>query len=267
MTHVAKIALITGGGTGIGKAIAKTLASTGSIVIICGRRVEVLTDAVDEITRAGGVADYCCCDVTNEAAVAEMVDYVINKYNSVDILVNNAGFVKTGVLVELSENYWNEIIDTNLKGAYLCCKSVIPIMLKHKSGYILNISSILGLQGAANFAAYCAAKSGLIGLSQALAEELRSHGICVHAICPGRTNTDMQVKLGGAAIAALSMPSEKIAKTVRKIVENKPGSLPVLVVNDDQSVLLKLYELIRRIKLILRRLQGIVIKTAERQKG
>lgn len=267
MKRAAKIAIITGGGTGIGKAIAKELALIGFIVIVCGRRVEVLLDTVEEINTDGGMADYCLCDVTKDTSVIEMVEYVISKYNTVDILVNNAGAAKAGVLVEFCENDWNKIIDTNLKGTYLCCKSVIPIMLKQKSGYIFNISSILGLHGAANFVAYCAAKSGLIGFSQALAEELKPNGISVHVICPGRTNTDMQITLGGSTVAALSMPPERVAKLVIEIIENKLGSSPVILVKDDQSELLNLYELIRRIKWILRRVGRVVTKISERHNG
>jgi len=212
------IAVITGGGSGIGKAIAQSLADRGASVVVCGRRSDPLAETVRLIERKMGKAFALPMDVRDWSQVSATVNRVLDRFGRIDILVNNAGIAMAKPMLETTEADWDEIIDINLKGVFLCCKAVLPTMTKTGDGVIVNVSSILGMTGTAKFGAYCASKFGVIGLTQVLAEELKPHGIRVYAVCPGPTDTDLHRKIVGQEAARKATPPEKVAARVISLV-------------------------------------------------
>lgn len=248
MKLLGKIAIVTGGGTGIGKATALLLAAEGAKVIICGRRWEPLETVVHLIQERGGEAFSVKTDMRDWKQVEDMVNAVLNQFGQVNILVNNAGTAIPKPVVELTEAEWNETLDTNLKSVFLGCKAVLPNMIERNEGVIVNVSSTLGKTGLANFGAYCASKFGIIGLTQALADENKTKNVHVYSVCPGRTNTDMQRYLGGDTVAMLSMPPEKVALKICGLVTgNISSSSGKEIIINDQSFQMFIYE-VRRIK-------------------
>ena len=191
-----KTAVVTGAGRGIGRAIALRLAAEGATVIVnyngSAKRAE---EVVNEITAGGGKAEAIQC------SVAAMMDGVIKKYGSIDILVNNAGITKDNLLMKMSEEDFDAVIDTNLKGVFNCMKHVARQMIKQRGGRIINISSVSGVLGNAGQANYCAAKAGVIGLTKSFAREVASRGITVNAVAPGFIETEMTEVLSDAVKA------------------------------------------------------------------
>ena len=184
-----KIAIVTGAGTGIGRAIAISFAQEGAAVVLVGRTEERLLGVADEIKSLGGDAFPLRADVSNPAEVQQLVESATRHYGKINILVNNAGVFIYKNLMELTIREWDETINTNLKGIFLCCQAVLPSMIQQKQGNIINISSIHGKIGDANLAAHCASKFGVIGLTQALAKEVIEHNINVNVICPGQVSS------------------------------------------------------------------------------
>jgi 3-oxoacyl-[acyl-carrier protein] reductase len=191
-----KVAIVTGASRGIGRAIALTLAQYGAKVIVnyCGSK-EKAEEVVQEIEGNGGTATIYQVDVADFNAVKLMFDDVIKQYGSVDILVNNAGITRDNLILKMSEEEFDGVINTNLKGVFNCMKHASRIMLKQKSGKIINISSVIGISGCAGQVNYSAAKAGVIGMTKSLAKELGSRGITVNAIAPGYIKTDMTAVL------------------------------------------------------------------------
>lgn len=187
-----KVAVVTGAGRGIGREIARTLALEGAVVIVnyngsAGKAAEV----VEEIKKAGGKGEALQCDVSDFEKAGEMFDYVVKTYGHVDILVNNAGITRDGLLMRMSEEDFDRVIRTNLKGAFNCMRHVARQMIKQKSGRIINISSVSGVLGNAGQVNYAASKAGVIGMTKSAAREMASRGITVNAVAPGFINTEM----------------------------------------------------------------------------
>ena len=187
-----KIVLVTGAGRGIGASIAKRFASEGAEVIVnYSGNDEAAQKTVDEITATGGQAQKYKCSVNDSESVKVMIDEIIKKFGRIDILVNNAGITKDGLMLRMTDEDFDRVIDVNLKGTFNCTKYVSKYMLKQKSGKIINISSVVGLSGNAGQVNYSASKAGIIGITKSAAKELSSRGITVNAVAPGYVHTDM----------------------------------------------------------------------------
>ena len=187
-----KIVLVTGAGRGIGASIAKRFASEGAEVIVnYSGNDEAAQKTVDEITATGGQAQKYKCSVNDSESVKVMIDEIIKKFGRIDILVNNAGITKDGLMLRMTDEDFDRVIDVNLKGTFNCTKYVSKYMLKQKSGKIINISSVVGLSGNAGQGNYSASKAGIIGITKSAAKELSSRGITVNAVAPGYVDTDM----------------------------------------------------------------------------
>jgi 3-oxoacyl-[acyl-carrier protein] reductase len=191
-----KVALVTGASRGIGREIAFELAREGADVAVnyAGSEAKAL-ELVDEIKAMGRDAFAIQADVSNSDSVSDMVKETVERFGKLDILVNNAGITKDNLLMRMKESEWDDVININLKGVFLCTKTVTRQMMKQRSGRIINISSIVGVSGNPGQANYVAAKSGVIGLTKTAAMELSSRGITVNAIAPGFITTDMTDKL------------------------------------------------------------------------
>lgn len=191
-----KNALVTGSSRGIGRAIALELGRLGANVAVnyAGNEAKA-QEVVDELEKMGVQAIKIQADVTDEDAVKKMVKEVIQTFGSLEILVNNAGITRDNLLMRMKEEEFDEVINTNLKGAFLCTKAVVRQMMRQKYGRIINITSIVGISGNPGQANYVAAKAGLIGLTKSNAKELASRNILVNAVAPGFITTDMTDEL------------------------------------------------------------------------
>src|ERR1700756_291169 len=184
-----RIAIVTGAGQGIGRAIARGFAREGAGVVIADVNEKSAMSVKDEIEAGGGRALAIRTDVSSEISVQTMAKKSVEEFGKIDILVNNAGIFPTGSVEEMSEEDWDRVIGTNLVGAFLCSKAVVPKFLEQGSGRIISLTSGRAFQGAKHGAHYAASKAGIIGFSKSLALELAPHGITVNVICPGITDT------------------------------------------------------------------------------
>jgi NAD(P)-dependent dehydrogenase (short-subunit alcohol dehydrogenase family) len=184
-------AIVTGAGRGIGKAIAMGLAREGANVMVVDINAQGQMETVEEIKGAGFQVEGMAVDLADQAQIIQMIDRTVSQFGRLDILVNNAGVLKAVPLLDLEVEEWDRELTVNLRAVFLTSKYAGRVMVRQKSGRIINISSTAGKMGAPNQGAYCAAKSGVIGLTQVLAIELGPHGITANAICPGNTETEM----------------------------------------------------------------------------
>ena len=215
-------ALITGASRGIGLAIAKRLGEMGAKLAICARNAERLQQAEAELQQAGTMTLAVVADVSNAAAVEELVRRVQQELGEIDILVNNAGVGVFSALQELSEADWDRVMDTNLKSVYLCSRAVAPQMIARRTGQIINISSLAGKNAFAKGGVYCASKWGLQGMTACMAEDLRGYGIRVSAVCPGSVETEFSPHAGKDAKKMLQ--PEDVAHVVAMLVTQAPQS-------------------------------------------
>jgi 3-oxoacyl-[acyl-carrier protein] reductase len=190
-----KIAVVTGAGRGIGKAVALRLASEGAAVACCGRTPSHVEAVAAAIVSDGGRSKAYAVDVADGAQVSNVSEAILKEFGRVDVLVNNAGIARDDLLMRMTEQKWDEVIDTNLKGAFHFTKAMTRPMLKQRSGRIINISSIIGLTGNAGQTNYAASKAGLIGFTKSVARELGSRNITANVIAPGFIETDMTAEL------------------------------------------------------------------------
>ena len=237
-----KIAVVTGASRGIGKEIAKTLAAKGAIVVVnYNGSAAKAEETVKEIEALGGKAEALQCNVSEYDKAAEMMEYVVKTYGRVDILVNNAGITRDNLLMKMSEEDFDAVLNTNLKGAFNCIKHISRQMLKQKAGRIINISSVSGVLGNAGQANYCAAKAGVIGITKSAARELASRGITVNAVAPGFIATEMTDVLSDSVKAAATeqIPmkhfgsTQDIAETVAFLASDKAGYITGQVLSVD----------------------------------
>jgi 3-oxoacyl-[acyl-carrier protein] reductase len=188
-----KVALVTGGSRGIGRAVCVALGRRGATVIVnYAAREDAAREAADEVRAAGGAASVVGFDVADRAAVGDAVKKIAADHGRLDILVNNAGVALNGLVMRFKEADWQRSFDVNLSGAFWCSQAATTHLLRAKTGgRIINMSSVVGEMGNAGQATYAATKAGLIGLTRAMARELASRGICVNAVAPGFIETDM----------------------------------------------------------------------------
>ncbi len=190
-----RVAVVTGGAKGIGRAIAQRLSRDGAKIVISGRDPAALEAACAELRTMGAEAISVPADVAKPADVEALCSKTIEAFGKADILVNNAGITRDNLVLRLSEEDWDQVLDTNLKGSFLCIRSFAKSMVKHRWGRIVNVSSVVGLTGNPGQANYVASKAGLVGLTKAVAKELSSRHITVNAVAPGFIETAMTAGL------------------------------------------------------------------------
>lgn len=221
-----KIALVTGGGNGIGRAICLCLAAEGAKVVVVDLNNNEAQKVTQEIKSSGGDALAIACDATNPDDVDMMVQKTVDEYGTADILVNNVGGgFGTGFVSRTFIDEWDKTIEINLKSAFLCCRAVAQVMIKNKKGRIINMSSVSGRQGEPLIGAYCAAKFGVVGLTQVLAKELARFDITVNSVCPGYVFTPGWEKL---AQSLKDAHASLAAKSLEEIFETRVKSVTPL---------------------------------------
>jgi 3-oxoacyl-[acyl-carrier protein] reductase len=199
-----KIAVVTGGSRGIGRAISTTLASAGATVVVnYQQNAAAAEETVAAITAADGAAISIQADVSVAGDVERLFKTIVDRYGTIDILVNNAGITRDTLLLRMKEDDFDAVIDTNLRGVYLCTKAALRPMTRARSGRIINITSVVGLIGNAGQSNYAAAKAGVIGFTRAVAREMASRNITVNAVAPGYIETELTAGLGDQVRAAI----------------------------------------------------------------
>lgn len=212
-----KIAIVTGGARGIGKAITETLAQNGIKVIAnYNKSKEQAEKLKKELEEKNIIIDIIQADISKKEECEKIIEYTIKKYGKIDILINNAGISKVQLIDEVTEKDWNEMINTNLYSAFCMCQLAVPHMIKEKKGNIINISSVWGIVGASQEILYSITKAGMDGLTKALAKEVGPSNIKVNSIAPGYINTDMNKEISEEALNRIKeeTPLEKIGEPI-----------------------------------------------------
>ncbi|MGH9492886.1 MAG: SDR family oxidoreductase [Terriglobales bacterium] len=216
-----QVAVVTGGGRGIGAAVARKLALLGASTVICGRSLSSLKRTAQGVIQEGGQCEAVECDVCQLPAVEALARRVEATFGRVDILVNNAGIAGFGgPLHEMPPEQWDAVLNTNLRGVYYCIRAFVPMMMRARAGHIINISSLAGKNALPGGTAYAASKWGLNGLTFSVAEELRGHNIRVAVICPGSTHTELSPHAGKDPGKMLR--PEDVAHVVAMLVTQAP---------------------------------------------
>ncbi|HEX3015117.1 MAG TPA: 3-oxoacyl-[acyl-carrier-protein] reductase [Desulfobacteria bacterium] len=242
-----KVAIITGASRGLGRATALALAAQGvKVAVNYAGNAAKAEEVVNLIQAQGGQAVAVQADVSEAADVEKMISLVIERYGRVDILVNNAGITRDGLLLRMKETDWDAVLNTNLRGVFLVTKAVSKLMMKQRSGKIINLSSVVGLSGNAGQANYAAAKAGILGFTKSLAKELGSRGITVNAIAPGFIQTDMTEKLNDQVrekmlaeipLGRLGVP-EDVAKLVVFLASDEADYITGQTINVDGGMVM-----------------------------
>ncbi len=207
-------AIVTGASRGIGRAIALALAASGAKVACVARNVEKLTETAEAIRAAGGTAEVYACDVTDSQSVQSVVDSVVEKWGKLQILVNNAGLTRDTLIPRMSDEDWDSVINTNLRGTFLFTRAATRPMMQGRYGRIINIASVSGLSGNPGQANYSASKAGVIGLTRTVARELASRKVTVNAVAPGFIETEMTEALGPVVLEEVKkrIPAKRVGR-------------------------------------------------------
>jgi 3-oxoacyl-[acyl-carrier protein] reductase len=215
-----KVAIVTGGGRGIGLAIARALADDGASVVVSGRDAARLDAAVKELEALGGAALAVAADAAKREDVDRLVEATRERFGRIDVAVNNAGITRDQLLVRMKDDDWDQVLDTNLRGVFLMTRAVGKVMMRQKSGRIINIASTAGAMGNPGQVNYSAAKAGVIGLTKAAARELAHWNILVNAVAPGLIETDMAAAIPAEAREAMlqQVPLKRIGQS-REVAE------------------------------------------------
>jgi len=210
-----QVALVTGASRGIGRAIALALGQAGAKVACVARSADKLAETVAAIQQAGGTAQAFECDVTSGESVTKVVETVIESWSRLDILVNNAGITRDTLIPRMSDEQWDEVIDTNLRGAFLFTRAATRPMMQARYGRIINISSVSGLVGNPGQSNYSASKAGLIGMTRSVARELAGRKVTVNSVAPGFIETEMTEKLGEEILGEVKkkIPAKRLGTT------------------------------------------------------
>ncbi len=236
-----RIAFVTGASRGIGKAVALRLAADGRHVVLASRSEGPLSEVKAEIEAAGGKASVCAVDISDRKAFAEAIEGVIAEHGRLDILVNNAGITRDNLLLRMSDEEWDAVIETNLTSAFVAMRAAARAMMKGKFGRIVNIASTSGLVGNSGQANYAASKSGLVGMTRTVAREIGGKGITANVVAPGFIQTDMTANLpesvldsvkGLIQVKRLGTP-EDIAAAVAYCTSDDAGFLTGQVITVD----------------------------------
>lgn len=220
-----KVAVVTGGTRGIGRAIAATLSGQGVNVLICGRSGSEAERVAADLTRHGpGKCAGTHCDVRRYEQVEAMMGQAAETFGGLDVLVNNAGIAGKGAVAEIPLELWHAVLDTNLTGVFHCCRAAIPWMRKRGGGFIINISSLAGVNPIPNLSAYNASKFGLLGFGEAFMQEIRYDGIRVSTILPGSVDTEFGGRSPGQD--GWRLAPDDVAKVVVQLLAHDPRSLP-----------------------------------------
>ena len=240
-----KIAVVTGGSRGIGAAIAKGMAAEGAFVVVnYNGSQEKAEEVVSEIKAGGGDAVAVKCDVSDAAAAEAFLKDIVKEYGGIDILVNNAGINRDGLLMGMKEADFDDVLRTNLKGTYNCCRQVVRPMMKKRAGRIINMASVAGVIGNAGQVNYAASKAGVIGLTKSVAKEVASRGITCNAIAPGFIKTDMtdalpdsvkEEAVGQIPLGRFGVP-EDIAQMAVFLASDKAGYITGQVICVDGGI-------------------------------
>lgn len=215
-----RVAVVTGGSRGIGLGVAALLAEDGASVVVSGRDADRLERAVKELEASGAAVLGVVADVARREDCDRLVDTARERFGRLDILVNNAGITRDALLVRMKDEDWDRVLEVNLRGAFLMTRAAVRVMMRQRSGRIINVSSTAGAMGNPGQASYAAAKAGLVGLTKSAARELARWGILVNAVAPGLVETDMTAALPAEARQALlaQIPLGR-AGTVREVAE------------------------------------------------
>ena len=234
MSLSGKIAVVTGGSRGIGRAMCQRLAALGALVIVnYVSNPAAAEETVQSIRSAGGKAESVQFNVASGGEIEAAFKKILEAHGRVDILVNNAGITRDGLLMKMKDEQWDEVLNTNLKGVFLCTKAVSRAMMKQRWGRIINITSVVGFAGNAGQANYAAAKAGIVGFTKSVAKELASRGITVNGVAPGYIVTDMTKDLSEEVT---NMIKEEIPMGVLGEAEDIAGAVAYLASDDARYV-------------------------------